>query len=552
MAESADTPRWELLPRDPVGFFELSEGFDRKDLKRAYNRLLRIYKPEKYPSEFQQIRQAYEELDEQLRYHGSATSRRVAVPEDWQTDAEAPQPATPTTAAPKPSEPTLVERLKTESPAAIFEELKARQNKQPYDYYALALLSDIVERSPTGFAKWLIEGIAAHRRDGALKQLLHDYFRGPQTGELLVKLLPAVAKAVRTDEFYPLTEPAWRVVLRECDFRKFAAAYDACEAELRDSHIVGRMAFLIHMLKSAMWRDPETDGWSARQFRFVEENFSNIPPWLEWDVEVLGLAREYLAIRDKFVSGSPLRTKIDAALKEYFSESQELGDRAVVAAQMEVLAAGDTLMHEFPLDMNEVFHAFYPIWAWASHDVAERQAFKQDEEVNENVWATRALALLARMEKECNNSLVGVMWSTALAGRVVTICLSAIITFVVLSWLFIAGLEAIESRQPWDVYFGFGGLIILILSGVAAWFAKPWLDKKLWFPLNEEFARKCYDRMWRRELLDFQRRSHVPDRFFRALFAHFADRTATSSWVNQFVQQDFAAVMLAGAQRYEA
>ncbi|QDU58033.1 J domain-containing protein [Aeoliella mucimassa] len=152
MAAPPDAPQWDLLPHDPIGFFELEEGFGRKDLKRAYNRLLRVYKPEKFPQEFQKIRSAYEELDEQLRYHGGATKRqRSAVPQDWQTDAE---PATnresaagsgQTVGQPAPKTKRLVDRVADESPAKLFAELKERADKSPYEYYALALLSDLVE-----------------------------------------------------------------------------------------------------------------------------------------------------------------------------------------------------------------------------------------------------------------------------------------------------------------------------------------------------------------------------------------------------------------------
>ena len=64
----ASPPRWELVSDDPVGFFGLPTGFDRKDLKRAYNALLRRYKPDKYPQEFQKLRAAFEQLDGELRY----------------------------------------------------------------------------------------------------------------------------------------------------------------------------------------------------------------------------------------------------------------------------------------------------------------------------------------------------------------------------------------------------------------------------------------------------------------------------------------------------
>ncbi|WP_425398931.1 J domain-containing protein [Aeoliella sp.] len=551
MADTADNPNWDLLPQDPIRFFALADGFDRKDLKRAYNRLLRVYKPEKFPAEFQKIRAAYEQLDEQLRYHGGAAPQRVPTPQDWKTDESGPADA----ATPQKLEPTLAERLKTESPAALFQELKQRENKSPYDFYALALLSDVVEKSPTGFVKWLIEGIATHRRDGALKQLLHDYFRGPQQAKLLLKILPAVAKAVRTDEFYPLTEPAWQTVMRECNFNQFTATYDRCERELRDSHIVGRMAFLIHTLKSALWRDEQLNGWSAAQLRFIEENFSNIPPWLEWDVELLGLAREYLLVRRQFAAGSPLRSRMDAALKDYFSESQEVGDHSMVAAQMELLSAGDALMDEFPVEQSELLHKFYPIWAWASHDVAERQSFKQETEVNQEVWVSRGAALLARLEKECNNSLTGVTWSLALFARWVALAVGVLIGSLIVISIY-AGVSTSMEQANQDTL-AFVAVLVMILGivGVAVlvlYYLRPVVDQKLWFPLNAKFAQKCYNQMWRREVLDFQRRSHVPDQFFCALFQHFADRSATSTWVNEFVQQDIAPALLAGAQRYEA
>lgn len=561
MTKQPEPPRWELLPHDAVGFFELADGFDRRDLKRAYNRLLRQFKPEKFPAEFQRIRAAFEELDEELRYHGGAATARTPVPQDWKTDVESPPTTTPQAEIgqrdhSRVAQKRLVDRIAEESPAELFNELRDRSNKSPYDFYALALLSDIVEKSATGFAKWLIAGIAAHRQDGALKQLLHDALRGPQSGAALLKLLPLAARAIRTDEFYPLTEPAWQVVLRECSFEQFATVFDRCEAELRDSHIVGRMAFLIQVLKTALWLDPAADGWSARQFRFVEENFGSIPPWLEWDVEILGLAREYLEVRQQFAVGSPLRTKMDAALKDYFCEPQEVGDRSIVAAQMEILASGDALIIEFPMEEGELVSKFYPIWAWASHDVAERQSIAPEEpDVNENVWASRAAALLERLEKECNNSLTGVMWSLSLVARIVVLIVLGVVFLMVgllLGSLIFLPLESFFGEDGADT----GIILAAVLAGIGAlvgpWVLKGTLDRRIWFPLNGKFATTCYRASWRRELMDFQRRSHVPDGLFRALFAHLADKSATATWVNQFVQLDYAPALLAGAQRYEA
>src|SRR6185436_13154599 len=68
MTDSPGEPDWSLLPHDPVRFFGLAEGFDRRELKRSYNQLIRRFKPEKHPQEFQRIRAAYEQLDSGIRY----------------------------------------------------------------------------------------------------------------------------------------------------------------------------------------------------------------------------------------------------------------------------------------------------------------------------------------------------------------------------------------------------------------------------------------------------------------------------------------------------
>ena len=62
---------------------------DRRELKRSYNALLRRYKPEKFPQEFQRIRAAYEQLEANMRY-GQATSSFGSASElgDWQTEVE--------------------------------------------------------------------------------------------------------------------------------------------------------------------------------------------------------------------------------------------------------------------------------------------------------------------------------------------------------------------------------------------------------------------------------------------------------------------------------
>jgi len=66
MSDAGD-PQWDLLPDHPEQFFSLSGEYDVRDLKRSYNRLIKRFKPEKFPEEFQRIRAAYERLNDALR-----------------------------------------------------------------------------------------------------------------------------------------------------------------------------------------------------------------------------------------------------------------------------------------------------------------------------------------------------------------------------------------------------------------------------------------------------------------------------------------------------
>ncbi len=88
-------PAWHLLPDDPVGFFGLASGYDRKDLKRAYNALLRRYKPDKAPQEFQKLRAAFEQLDGELRY-GHSPQIPTSRIDDYQWKPSVPHASEPT------------------------------------------------------------------------------------------------------------------------------------------------------------------------------------------------------------------------------------------------------------------------------------------------------------------------------------------------------------------------------------------------------------------------------------------------------------------------
>ena len=54
-----DPSRW---PNDPFELLNLERSVDARTAKRAYFKLIRRFKPDRFPVEFQKIREAYESV----------------------------------------------------------------------------------------------------------------------------------------------------------------------------------------------------------------------------------------------------------------------------------------------------------------------------------------------------------------------------------------------------------------------------------------------------------------------------------------------------------
>lgn len=107
-----DPARW---PTDPHELLGVSPGVGERELRRAYHRLIRLYKPEQAPEQFRRIREAYEAV---LPYAGlfgspdeeSAPQPRPAEDEERRRTQESPPAEEPLRQADLP-EPLLSEPL---------------------------------------------------------------------------------------------------------------------------------------------------------------------------------------------------------------------------------------------------------------------------------------------------------------------------------------------------------------------------------------------------------------------------------------------------------
>lgn len=200
-----DVERW---PTDPATLLGVSSDASRRDVKRAYTRLIKRYKPEHAPEEFRRLRSAFEELDQQLEWREIYQLRRrdssdddvetpIASVVDDESTASTNQPvddngSQPGTADESPSAPRpkssrdsgeassdqlWQQALDGGDLTAVYNGL-LRWSRQrlpsEVDYARLYWLQTLVanldsDRDP---CQWLIEGLQRHGTSGRLLEML--------------------------------------------------------------------------------------------------------------------------------------------------------------------------------------------------------------------------------------------------------------------------------------------------------------------------------------------------------------------------------------------
>lgn len=360
---------WSLLPYRAKEFFGVPDDFDRKTLKRAYNKLIRQYKPEKFPDEFKKIRAAFESLEDLLRY-GAASILPVSNFQEyaWQPKQE------PTELVKVAPRKPIRDRLNSESPVAIYKDTRSRDNKSPYDFFVLATLSDVVTEDPTLYFKWLLTGLQEHPNDPGLVSLIQHFFHQDLDVSFLRSSLMTTSKVITTDRFYFVTEKGWQRLLRIDDFTMFQKTLARCEANLRDHRNDNQLVFYAELLKGAIWKADQP--WIDQKFSLLEGNIARLGPQLERELEILDQLRTYQATANQFTRGCPTRTALHDAIVNYYCCDEQEGDAKVIECQTNIGNSAQALLTTFNDDDELSNSSFMMIWYAINEDVSQRNGFK--------------------------------------------------------------------------------------------------------------------------------------------------------------------------------
>lgn len=568
MSDSVE-PRWDLLPHEPEQFFELPEEFDRKDLKRKYNALLRQFKPEKHPEEFQRIRAAFEQLDNQLRYGEKRSARGTSGPSnfDWSAPQDVPtrpesQSSTAGDREEAPSRPIkprekspierLQERLQAATPAEVYQQLEEEPSKTPFDFFSLAILSDIAQPDASQpFLKWLLRGLLKHPGDPGLMRLLSTFLHSDIPLGQIPTIVQAVAKAIPNDRFYSLTEPLWDRLLQARPFEQVAGLLTECEGLLRDHRLDGKLAFYVHILRRALWL--ADDAWTNATFTMLEEHAAELAGALEYDFEFLMFLRTYREERKTFLNGTAGRELIDRAMRDYCLKSDYEADRAVLECQLELATDPASLRQAFP-NTDASFPAWWTLWNWITADVADRMA-ENDSEVDPETLFQQLRKVLRRCEQMTDKSWLGGGWGTLGWIYLGTISLGLMTVFVIgaLPWLlFQIFRSSTASPSSSSMALVWGVAIPICLCAVSLRFIRDRLAHRLRRWLATRLGRRCYQRQWRTLIEQHLRLTHQPFHLLIQQLAveHNDISQVYTSWIHAHASSDYALASLAMAQRF--
>lgn len=292
-------PDWNLLPDQPVRFFGLSEEYDRRDLKRAYGRLIKVYRPEQQPEEFRKIRDAFEQLERWLSYRAEDDSFKFSTPvnsitvdlsEDHDTGSftsETQEPHKPVV------RPSLEEILESHTPEEWFLQLTAKTEKDPIDYIHLAIVSEVIDGQPEqSFLNWLCVGLKSFPHDSTLHRFVSQYCSQAETRDQAEDVLNLICLAVQPARRLILTEPLWDYLLKT-DFATFERLWNDYLQPYRDHFPEQFVAILSAWLIPAVWTS--SSDWIDEQVNFLENHADLVNHHLEFSLEFFELLRNYLS-----------------------------------------------------------------------------------------------------------------------------------------------------------------------------------------------------------------------------------------------------------------
>jgi len=363
MTDSMDSdPPWHLLPHLASQFFGLGPNPTRDALKQAYSVLIRRFKPDKFPQEFKCIRAAYEQVDRQIRF-ATPGEQSGAMPSPQNLERsivsnpflhqEMLQRAPAFSTRFGAQRDLAIVNLSNRDPAAWYSELAERANKSSFEYYLLAVLSDLVDGASKGFGAWIAEGVSMHPTDNDLIELFRKLLsRSEVPAEELGRTLQKMVRSTPSHLYCYLTDSLWRHYVQMVSWSTFEADVDACERTMTSDDNTARVALTVSLMRRAMWRAPIE--WLQAKKRWIEDSQVAISGSLEFDHEI---NCRIMMLRERFMprlqQGAYGKRILDS-IRAFCEEDHGDAANKIIECQQEIADQPKEFLSEFAFQPEEL------------------------------------------------------------------------------------------------------------------------------------------------------------------------------------------------------
>ena len=350
-------PDWSHLPHAPQAFFGLEEGFSRSELKRAYGRLIRRFKPETHSQEFQRIRAAYETLDVRRSYPERSMQASIEQPAT-ELRKPAPESQSPPLA---PAQTCDLDRV-LEDPEKAYLLLSKKAKRSDSDYYTLAFLSDLFSKSQDSeqseFDLWILEGLRCHPDSALLRELSRHYMARHASLDTVKSWLTLMSETQSERGFYVLTDATWQRLARELTFDDFEILFAASQSAFAFSDGVYQNAAYARLWRILAWKAPLK--WLDEKFKRINSDVVILNHVDQRELDFLEVLRAYHRERNACRDVPEMVSRLDDFLCDYCSVDAAL-DADVLLEHLRQLAGDQDELFLFRSEEQPAAALFTPL-----------------------------------------------------------------------------------------------------------------------------------------------------------------------------------------------
>jgi hypothetical protein len=256
MSESAlpeDLSRW---PQNSYELLGVVPGVSERDLRRAYTRLIRTWKPEQFPEHFKRIRDAYELALRYNSYFGSAMSEEEPAPSDSVEELPARSPLP----APADDLDELWQLGLDGGAATAYARYVELHQRQPGRtditlrlYWLLALDRSLDQRQVP--CDWLVQGLVSNGAAGPLRELyLRELAQNPAeaTSPRCDRVLALPMAAPRLAD---LAEARWKALAKLGAWDRLADEIEALRERIAPDDERAWLRLLVSISDHVAWAE---------------------------------------------------------------------------------------------------------------------------------------------------------------------------------------------------------------------------------------------------------------------------------------------------------